>query len=161
MEGVPDCDTGGLALWITTTLLGGRAEPWDSGWYWTISYPLSLIGAAVLGYVFPSRPWRWALVLVYSQALVLAASGSGFGLLPPGLVLLAILCLPAIGLAKLGARVRLAEAASRGGALAHLSHLRAIIGSKRRSAQSRLCELNLSCACSGSSEQSRSSLRNF
>jgi hypothetical protein len=98
---------GGLALWTTTALLGGRAEPWDTGLYWTISYPLALIGATVLGYVFPSRPWRWALVLVYSQVFVLMVSGSGFGLLPLGLVLLAILCLPAFALAKFGAHIRL------------------------------------------------------
>ena len=52
---------GGTALWATTALLGGRAEPWDSGFYWTISYPLALIGAMVLGYAFPGRPWRWAV----------------------------------------------------------------------------------------------------
>ena len=98
---------GGLALWSATALLGGRTEPWDNGSYWTISYPLALIGAAMLGYVFPSRPWRWALVLVYSQVLVMLAAGSGFGLLPLGLVLLAILCLPALALAGLGAHLRL------------------------------------------------------
>lgn len=98
---------GGMALWGATALLGGRAEPWDSGLYWTISYPLALIGAMALGYVFPGRPWRWAVVLVYSQLLVLMASGSGFGLLPLGLVLLGILCLPAIALARAGAKLRL------------------------------------------------------
>ncbi|HET7848292.1 MAG TPA: hypothetical protein VFL51_04435 [Pseudolabrys sp.] len=98
---------GGLTLWTTTALLGGRAEPWDTGLYWTISYPLALIGAAALGYIFPRRPWRWALVLVYSQVLILMASGSGFGLLPLGLILLAILYLPAFALAKFGAHVRI------------------------------------------------------
>jgi hypothetical protein len=97
----------GLALWAATAVLGGRAEPWDVGFYWTVSYPLALIGAAVLGYAFPSRSWRWALVLVCSQLPVMMASGSGLGLLPLGLVLLAILSLPAIAVARFGASMRL------------------------------------------------------
>ena len=67
----------------------------------------ALIGAAVLGYAFPNRPWRWALVLVCSQMLVMMASGSGLGLLPLGLLLLAILSLPAVAIARFGARMRL------------------------------------------------------
>jgi len=66
---------GGTALWAAPALLGGRAEPWDSGLYWTIGYPLALIGSLALGYAFPGRPWRWA---VHSQLLVLMVSGSGF-----------------------------------------------------------------------------------
>ena len=54
-----------------------------------------------------ARPWRWALVLVCSQMLVMMASGSGLGLLPLGLVLLAILSLPAVAIARFGARMRL------------------------------------------------------
>jgi hypothetical protein len=98
---------GGVALWTATALVGGRSEPWDSGLYWSVSYPLSLVAAAVLGYVFPSRPWRWALVLMYSQVLVMLASGSGLGLLPLGLILLGMLSLPAIALARAGAFARL------------------------------------------------------
>lgn len=97
---------GGVALWTATALVGGRTEPWDTGLYWSVSYPLALVAAAVLGYVFPSRPWRWALVLIYSQVLVMLVSGSGLGLLPLGLVLLAFLCLPAVALARFGAFAR-------------------------------------------------------
>jgi hypothetical protein len=41
------------------------------------------------------------------QAVVMAMAGSGFGLLPLGLLLFAILALPAIGLALLIARIRM------------------------------------------------------
>jgi hypothetical protein len=98
--------TGGLALWSATALVGGRAEPWDTGLYWSLSYPVALGAAVVLGYVFPIRPWRWAIVLIYSQAVVMLGLGSGLGLLPLGLVLLAFLCLPAVALAGAGKLAR-------------------------------------------------------
>jgi hypothetical protein len=101
---------GGVALWTATALLGGRAEPWDTGLYWTVSYPLALVLAAGLGYLFPRRPWLWALLLIYSQLLVMMVSGSGLGLLPLGLVLLFVLSLPALLLAGMGAWIRRATA---------------------------------------------------
>jgi hypothetical protein len=94
---------GGVALWSATTFLGGRAEPWDNGLYWTVSYPLALLAAAALGFVYPNRPWRWALILIFSQLVVLFASGSGLGLLPLGLFVLGALSLPALALARFGA----------------------------------------------------------
>jgi hypothetical protein len=97
---------GGIILWAATAFLGGRSEPWDSGLYWSVGYPLALVAAAALGYAFPNRPWRWALLLVYSQLLVLLVSGSGFGMLPLALILLAFLCLPAVALARFGAFAR-------------------------------------------------------
>jgi hypothetical protein len=42
-----------------------------------------------------------------AQAVALAMSSSGFGLLPLGLILFSILALPAVGLAKLMAKIRL------------------------------------------------------
>lgn len=85
--------------------LSGRKEPWDWSGYWTVSYPIAIVLSGALGYVFPQRPWRWALVVVFSQMVVMLLGGSGFGLLPLGLVLLGVLSLPAIALAKLAAAV--------------------------------------------------------
>ncbi len=106
----------GSALWVATALLSGRREPWDWSGYWTVSYPIAIAMAGVLGFVFPDRPWRWALAVMFpwrwalavmfTQAIVMIAGGSGLGLLPLGLVLLAVLALPAIGLAQLAARLR-------------------------------------------------------
>lgn len=100
----------GMALWTAIAWLGGRAEPWDSGLYWTVGYPLSLILAAGFGYLFPRHPWRWALLLFHSQLVVMLASGAGLGLLPLGLILLTILSLPACAVARIGARARLRHA---------------------------------------------------
>lgn len=95
---------GSLLLWIATAAISGRAEPWDAGFYWILSYPLALVLAGVLGYHHPQRPWRWALVVIYSQMIIMLFSGGSFGLLPLGLIMLGVLSLPAIVAAKLGAR---------------------------------------------------------
>jgi len=97
---------GGLILWTATAIAGGRAEPWDSEIYWTASYPAALVLSLGLGLAFPDRPWRWALVLIGSQLVVMASSPSDFGLLPLGLIVLAILSVPAAILAGLGAAIR-------------------------------------------------------
>lgn len=96
----------GTVLWVATSAIGGKAEPWDSSVYWTIAYPVAIVLAGFLGYVFPQRPWRWAVVVMFMQAAVMVIAGSGFGLLPLGLVFLAVLSFPA-ALAWLAAKVRL------------------------------------------------------
>ena len=98
---------GGALLWLLTTALSGRTEAWDSALYWTVAYPLAIVLAGVLGYQAPERPWRWGLAVMLVQAVVLALTASGFGLLPLGLIMFAVLALPAIGAATLAARIRL------------------------------------------------------
>lgn len=98
---------GGAVLWLATVVISGRREAWDSSLYWTVAYPLSIVLAGVLGYRFPEKPWRWGLVVMLVQAVVLAITAASFGLLPLGLILFAILSLPAIGFAKLMSRMRL------------------------------------------------------
>lgn len=95
---------GGTLLWAMAAALGGRSEPWDAPSYWTVAYPLAIIAAGGLGYVFPERPWRWAVALVYTQTLIMIVNGSGLGLLPLGLIMLGILSLPAVAAASIAAR---------------------------------------------------------
>jgi peptidoglycan/LPS O-acetylase OafA/YrhL len=97
----------GTTLWLTTSAIGGKREPWDSSIYWTVTYPAAIALAGLLGYVFPERPWRWAVIVIFMQAAVMVIAGSGFGLLPLGLILLTVLSLPAVVLAKLAAKLRL------------------------------------------------------
>lgn len=96
---------GGIVLWTVTSAVGDRTEPWDTEIYWSFSYPLSIAASAVLGYLFPTRAWRWAVVLTFMQGAVMLLGGSGLGLLPLGLVLLSILSLPPIAAALLAAKV--------------------------------------------------------
>lgn len=97
----------GMVLWFATSMVSGRREPWDSSVYWTVSYPLAIALAGVLGYLFPERPWRWAVVIILMQMVVMIAGGSGFGLLPLGLILLSVLALPGVAVARWAARIRL------------------------------------------------------
>lgn len=91
----------GLGLWSAAARFSQRTEPWDAPDYWAIAYPVAIALCGGLGFVFPDRPWRWALTLMLMQLPVMILGGSGFGLLPLGLVLTAVLALPGLGLAHL------------------------------------------------------------
>ncbi len=91
---------GGVVLWLLTAVITGRGEAWDSAGYWTVSYPAAILLAGALGYWAPTRAWHWGL------AVMLAITAADFTMLPLGLILFAILSLPAVGLAVLGAKIR-------------------------------------------------------
>jgi peptidoglycan/LPS O-acetylase OafA/YrhL len=98
---------GGISLWLLTSLISGRAEAWDAPIYWTVTYPLAILLAGVLGYRAPRRAWRWGLAVMLVQApVLLLTSGGSMGLLPLGLALFAILALPAVAAATFGAKIR-------------------------------------------------------
>ena len=94
----------GAILWTATSVMSGEREPWDSSIYWIVAYPAAMVVAGLLGCVFPQKPWRWAVVVMFMQIIVMVVGGSGFGLLPLGVILLAILSLPAVALASLAAK---------------------------------------------------------
>lgn len=100
----------GLALWTITAAVTGKREAWDTDIYWTVSYPLAVIGSAALGFLFPERPWRWAVMLMLMQFVVMIAMGSGLGLWPLGLIVLAVLAAPAAFAGVLAARLRRLQA---------------------------------------------------
>ncbi len=89
----------GAILWSLATIAAGGREAWDIDLYWTAAYPAALLTGGGLAALFPERPWRWPLVVMFAQMPVMIASGSGFGLLPLGLALLAILSLPGMAIA--------------------------------------------------------------
>jgi hypothetical protein len=95
----------GVVLWFLTSLLTAKREPWDAPSYWAIAYPLALAGCALLGYRFPERPWRWALVLFESQFLAMCVRNGEFGnLWPLGMLLFAVIAVPGIVAAQVAAR---------------------------------------------------------
>ena len=99
---------GGAFLWLFTSLISGRAEAWDAPMYWTVTYPLAILMAGMLGYRAPHRAWRWGLAVMLVQAPVLMlTSGGSMNLLPLGLALFAILAMPAIAAATFGAKMRM------------------------------------------------------
>jgi hypothetical protein len=71
---------------------------------WTSSSRASLFAAALLGaLVWMQRSWRWPAAMVGAQAVVAVLRDPTAGLLPLGLVVFALLALPLVGIARLGA----------------------------------------------------------
>lgn len=95
----------GATLWLATAAFSGKREAWDAAAYWLLAYPVALLVCAYLGYAYPKRSWRWALVLFEAQLIAMCIRNGEFGsLLPLGVVLFAILALPGIFAARLAAR---------------------------------------------------------
>jgi hypothetical protein len=98
---------GGLLLMFAAAEVSGRREAWDSGIYWAVFYPISIVACGILGYLFPERPWRWALAFFLGQCVgMLLRNGEIGNLFPLGLILFGILSLPGVAIAKLGAKQR-------------------------------------------------------
>jgi len=100
----------GLFLWAVMAMASGKREPWDASIYWTVAYPLAVMGAAILGFLFPERPWRWAAVLMLMQFVVMIAMGSDLGLWPLTLILLVVLAAPLAFAGVMAAKVRVWKA---------------------------------------------------
>jgi hypothetical protein len=97
----------GMALWFAASMISGRREAWDAGIYWVVFYPIAILGCGVLGYLFPERPWRWALVLFLAQFVAMGIRNGEVGNLSPiGLIVFAILSLPGIAAARFASSVR-------------------------------------------------------
>jgi len=95
----------GAGVWIAVSVISGRKEAWDSGLYFTVGMPVLCVCAGILGFIEPTRIWRWAAVPMAGQAVWVLLS-QGFGnLMPLGLVVFAFLSLPLLLFAKIGATV--------------------------------------------------------
>ncbi|MGZ5194944.1 MAG: hypothetical protein ACXWJM_07035 [Ramlibacter sp.] len=96
----------GVALFAVAAVLTGKREPWDASLYWAVFYPASILVSALLGYVYPQRPWRWAIVLFEAQFLAMCIRTGELGnLWPFGMALFAVVALPAVAAAHLAARL--------------------------------------------------------
>ena len=97
----------GVALWIGASVLSGRREAWDAPIYWSVAYPAALLACALLGYLWPQKPWRWALALFLFQFVGMAIrNGELGGLWPLGLIVFAALSLPGMLVAHAAAALR-------------------------------------------------------
>jgi hypothetical protein len=98
---------GGTVLWSLATVSTGSREPWDSPAYWTVWLPCAVLLAALLGFAFPQRPWRWPIAVMLAQLPVMAlVSGEVGSLAPLGAILLLFLSIPGMAAAALAAWVR-------------------------------------------------------
>jgi hypothetical protein len=73
--------------------------------YWVAAYPALALVLAWISYEIPARPWRWVLAAMFTQAAALFLSSPSGGLLPLGLITFAVLSLPLMIPAAIGARL--------------------------------------------------------
>ncbi|HXV68054.1 MAG TPA: hypothetical protein VD738_03940 [Nitrospira sp.] len=93
----------GIVVWIGVSTVSGRREAWDSESYFLIGMPVVCVASAALGFLAPSKPWRWGVAPLAGQfAWMLLTQGPG-NLLPLGLVVFGVLSVPSIITARIGA----------------------------------------------------------
>ena len=93
----------GTVVWVVVSEASGRREAWDSQWYFLISVPVVCVVSAALGFVEPSRSWRWGVAPLVGQfSWMLLTQGPG-NLLPLGVVVFGVLSVPPIMTARIGA----------------------------------------------------------
>ena len=95
----------GAITWVGTALLVHRTEAWDASLYWVAAYPALGLVIAWISFQMPLRPWRWVLAAMFTQAAVLFLSNPSGNLLPLGLIMFAVLSLPLMIPAAIGARL--------------------------------------------------------
>ena len=97
----------GVVLWFAGAEMSDRREAWDSGLYWSLFYPLAIGACALLGYLYPERPWRWAVALFAAQFVAMVLRSGEIGNLAPlGLVMFGVLSLPGVFAALVAARLK-------------------------------------------------------
>lgn len=100
------CVLGAAAVWFGCSFVTGEREAWDATLFWTVGYPLQCVVAGVAGWLAPRKPWRWGMLAMNTNLLVLLLTVGPSPFLVIGIVFLAWLAMPATGVAYLGARLR-------------------------------------------------------
>jgi len=95
----------GAAIWIVIALVTGKREAWDSGLYFAVGIPAVCLVAMVFAYHAPARPWRWGVLPMAGQLAWMVLSQGVGNMLPLGLIVFAILSIPPVVAAAVGAFV--------------------------------------------------------
>jgi drug/metabolite transporter (DMT)-like permease len=93
----------GFVVNMGISMATGRHDPMDHGSYYTIGQPLMCVGALAIGYLFPRRPWRWALAMAAGQMIAALLNGNSLNLLPFAIAYMTILSVPQVIAAYAGA----------------------------------------------------------
>ena len=93
----------GTVVWVAVSEASGRREAWDSQWYFLISVPVVCVVSAALGFVEPSRSWRWGVAPLVGQFSWMLFTQVPGNLLPLGVVVFGVLSVPSIITARIGA----------------------------------------------------------
>jgi hypothetical protein len=91
---------GGAALWVAGSAMAGWREAWDGPLYFPWLYLAALAVAGLLARRHPSHPVAIGFAVFGGQLLALFAMNPGGSLLPLGVVLFAVMALPAALVAK-------------------------------------------------------------
>lgn len=95
---------GGAGTWIGLALATGKQEAWDHPLYFLVGLPLLTVLVAALGYLNPSRAWRWGVAAGASQCASLFLLQRRVGpLLLLGLIFLAFITCALVAAALAGA----------------------------------------------------------
>ena len=98
----------GASTWWYVAAVTHRREAWDADLYFTMAFPIIVGAAMVLAFLYPWRPWRWAMMPFGAQALATLVKDPTANLLPLGLIMFAIFggvcAIPAVLVARLRAR---------------------------------------------------------
>ncbi len=97
---------GGALIWVLISTASGKREAWDSELYFSIGMPAVCLLAALLGFLEPKRTWRWGAAPLAGQFLAMLVMVGPGNLLPLGMIVFAVLAIPPILVARLGAYLR-------------------------------------------------------
>ena len=95
----------GAAIWIFVALATGRNEAWDSGLYFSVGIPAVCVVSMALAFFEPEGSWRWGILPLVGQFLWMLFSNGPGNLLPLGIVVFAVLSVPSIIAARIGASI--------------------------------------------------------
>lgn len=95
----------GLVMYVAITMATGRNEAWDDGFYYSAGIPFMCIAVFIIGYLFPEKPWRWALGMAGGQMVGALLNGSSLSLLPFALIFMVVISIPQFIAAFFGSRI--------------------------------------------------------
>jgi hypothetical protein len=92
----------GAAVWLLVRIPGGGDPVRTASLYLWLGWPAIVLASFFLGWAFPERPWRWPAAALGTEVLLRLAAARGVGD-PRELVLLALVAVPCVAAAWLGA----------------------------------------------------------
>lgn len=96
----------GAVIWLLIVRATGRREAWDSGLYFSVGLPVVCLISMAFAIFEPKRSWRWGVLPVVGQFVWMLLSEGPGNLLPLGVIVFAMLSVPSIVTAWLGAIIR-------------------------------------------------------
>lgn len=95
----------GLVVFIVIIWATGRNEAWDAGIYYSVGIPFMCVVVFAIAYLFPFKPWRWALSMAGGQVIGALMNGSSLNLLPLAMIFMAVISIPQFLAAVVGSKL--------------------------------------------------------